>query len=163
MPQLDVSTYAAQLVWLAITFIALYVLMARVGLPSVSSVIELRRNRIGGDLDQAEKLKTEAETIMAAYDRALAEARRAAQETLRQAMEQLNAEAAERQRETAQALQQDIAAAEARIAAARTAALADLSGVATDVARAAAHKLAGIDIGAEEAGSAVETILRERA
>lgn len=162
MPQLDASTYLPQLVWLAITFIALYVLMARVGLPAVSGVIEQRRNQIGGDLDKAEKMKAEAEAVMAAYERALAEARRAAQETLRQAMDGLHAEAAERQRETAQLLQREIAAAEERIAAARTAALADLSNVATDVARAAARKLAGVEIGAEEALGAVKALLHER-
>lgn len=163
MPQLDVSNYAPELVWLAITFIALYVLMAWVGLPAVSSAIEQRRNHIAGDLDKAEEIKNEAEALMAAYEKALAEAHGAAQETLRQAMDKLNAEAAERQRETAHALRQEIAAAEERIGAARRAALADLRGVATEVARAAARKLVGIEFGPEETGIAVDAVLRERA
>jgi F-type H+-transporting ATPase subunit b len=78
-------------------------------------------------------------------------------------VERLNAEAAARQRETAQALQRDIAAAEERIAAARTAALADLRGVATEVARAAVQKLVGIEVGTDDAGRAVDNVLTGRA
>lgn len=163
MPQLDVSTYPSQLVWLAITFIALYVLMAWVGLPAVGTVLEQRRSKIGGDLDKAEQMKAEAEAVMAAYERALAEARAAAQETLRRTVETLNAEAAERQRETVEALKQETTAAEKRIADARGAALADLRTVAAEVARAAARKLTGIEVGAQDAGATVDAILRGRA
>jgi F-type H+-transporting ATPase subunit b len=163
MPQLDVSTYLPQIVWLAITFIALYVLMARVGLPAVGAMLDQRRNKISDDFDKAEQMKTEAEAVMAAYERALAEARVAAQETLRQAMEKLNAEAAERRRETTRELQQEIAAAEQRIAAARAATLVDLRSVATEVARATARKLTGIEVGAEDARVTVDAILHEYA
>lgn len=163
MPQLDVSTYAPQLVWLAIAFIALYALMTWVGLPAVVAVGEQRRRRIGDDLDKAERLKAEAETVMAAYERALAEARQSAQETLRLGVEKLNVEATQRKRETVQAMQQETAAAERRIAEAQKAARQDLRGVAAEVARAAARKLAGIEVAVEDAGGVIDGLLRERA
>ena len=79
MPQLEVSTFAPQLVWLAITFCLLYVLMARIGLPRVGSAIDARRHRIDDDLARASQLKSEAETVMAAYQQTLASARAEAQ------------------------------------------------------------------------------------
>src|SRR6185295_5936293 len=74
-PPLDPGTFAPQLVWLAISFGLLYVLLKRVALPRVGEVIEERADRIRRDLDQAEKLKTETARALAAYEQALAEAR----------------------------------------------------------------------------------------
>ncbi len=45
MPQLDVETFPSQMFWLAVTFILLYLLMSRVGLPRLSAAIEARRQR----------------------------------------------------------------------------------------------------------------------
>ena len=46
MPQLDLSTFPSQLFWLAVVFIVLYVLMARLGLPKIGTVLAERRQRI---------------------------------------------------------------------------------------------------------------------
>ncbi len=162
MPQLDLSTFLPQLVWLAITFAVLYLLMARVGLPRIGGVLEARRGRIEGDLEKAGQMKAEAEAVIAAYERALAEARAEAQQTLKEASDRLTAEAAERQRQLAAKLAAEATAAERRIGEAKTAALANVREVAVEVARAAAAKLIGIDIEAGRAGAAVDAVLRER-
>src|SRR6185437_17126527 len=98
MPQLDVATFPTQLIWLAISFIVLYLVMQAVGLPRLGDVIAARRARIDGDLEKAAQLKNETETVITAYEKALAEARMQAQITLRETTEQLNAQSAERQR-----------------------------------------------------------------
>jgi F-type H+-transporting ATPase subunit b len=163
MPQLDLATFAPQLIWLAITFIALYILMAWVGLPRVSGVLSTRRGRIDGDLEKAGHMKAEAEAVIAAYERALAEARAEAQQTLKETTDRLNAEAAERQRHIAEKLAAETAAAERRIAQAKTAALGNIREVAVEVTRAAAAKLTGSEIDAGRAAAAVDVVMRERA
>lgn len=163
MPQLDLHTFLPQLIWLAITFVLLYALMATLGLPRVQAALARRRGRIDGDLDKAAQMKAEVEAVIAAYERTLAEARARAQATMRETTEELNAEAAERQRQVAERLNAETAAAERRIAEAKRAALANLREVAVEVARAAAAKLAGAEVDAARAGTAVDAVLRERA
>ncbi len=163
MPQLDVSTFPTQLFWLFVSFVVLYVLMAKLGLPRVGRIIAARRSRIDGDLEKAGQMKAEAEAVIAAYERALAEARTQAQQTLKETTERLNAEAAERQRQLAEKLVAETQAAERRIEEAKAAALANLRNVAVDVARAAAAKLTGSDVDAGRAAAAVDAVLRERA
>lgn len=162
MPQLDLATFPPQLVWLAISFIVLYIIMARAGLPRVGGILAARRTRIDGDLERASQMKAEAEAVIAAYERALAEARQQAQQTMKQTTDRLNAEAAERQRKVAEKLGAETAAAERRIAEAKRAALGNVREIAVEVARSAAAKLTGEQIDGARAGAAVEAAMRER-
>src|SRR5579885_570402 len=163
MPQLDVATFPPQLIWLAITFVALYLLMNLWGLPRIRGALEARRTRIEGDIAKAAQMKSEAEAVIAAYERALAEARAQAQATVRDTVERPTAAAAERQHQLAQTLAAETAAAERRIAAAKAEALAHLREVAVEVAQAASLKVAGAALDPQRARAAVDAVLRERA
>ena len=56
-----------------------------------------------------------------------------------------------------------LAEAEGRIGAAKDAALAQIQGVAAEVAKAAVQRLTGIEVAAEEAGATVARVLGEAA
>jgi F-type H+-transporting ATPase subunit b len=163
MPQLDVSTFPPQLVWLAIAFIVLYLLMWKLGLPRVGSVIEARRKRIDDDLARATELKEEAEAAMAAYQRALADARAQAQTTIRERTERFAAEAAERQRQVAATLAEQTKSAEQQIAAAKERAFADIRNVALEVARSVTEKLTDATPDEAKLAPAVDRAMAERA
>ncbi len=162
MPQLDLATFPPQLIWLAITFLALYLVMRAVGLPRVGAVIAARRARIDGDLEKASQLKNETEAVISAYEKALAEARAQAQISLRETTEQLNAQSAERQRKVVEELAKETAAAERRINEAKQQALGSLRDIAIEATREAAQKLTGVALDANRAGSAVDSAMRER-
>src|SRR5512143_4211382 len=78
-PPFQSQTFASQLVWLAIAFVLLYVLMAKLALPKVGRVIENRQKRIEGDVAEAGRLKQQSDEAVAAYEKALADARGRAQ------------------------------------------------------------------------------------
>jgi F-type H+-transporting ATPase subunit b len=162
MPQLDLATFPPQLIWLAITFVALYLVMRAVGLPRVGAVIAARRARIDGDLEKAAQMRNEAEAVIAAYEKALAEARMQAQITLRETTEQLNAVSAERQRKVVEVLGRETAAAERRINEAKQQALGSLRDIAITATREAAEKLTGVALDNARAASAVDGAMRER-
>ncbi len=143
MPQLDISTYAPQLVWLAVTFIVLYVLMAKVALPRVGDVLEERQQRIADDLDQAEKLKLDAEKVLADYEAALAAARSKAHVIAAEMHEKMAAEAAERKARIEAELSAKAKEAEAGIMEARARAMSHVREVAQEVTREIVAKLAG--------------------
>jgi len=159
MPQLDISTFAPQLFWLAVWFVVLYVLMAKLGLPRIASAIDARRQRREDDLAQATALKEEAEAASAAFQQTMAEARAEAQAIVKATTDRLAAEAAERQRALAAALADPIAAAEARIAASKNEALAEVRGIAVDVGRDIVEKLTGAAPDQASMGRAVDHML----
>jgi F-type H+-transporting ATPase subunit b len=163
MPQLDLATFPTQLIWLAITFAALYLVMAYAGLPRLGGIIERRRARIADDLDKAQRMKVEAEAVIAAYEKALAEARAKAQAVLRETANQFSAEAAAQQKKLAERLAIELDAAEKRIEAAKTKALSGLRELAVDVARAASAKLSGREADSSHVAEAVDAVLKEHA
>jgi F-type H+-transporting ATPase subunit b len=159
MPQFDPAVWMPQLVWLAITFVVLYLLMARVALPRVSEVLEDREARINESLRQAERLRHNAEDAVAAYERTIAEVRAKAAAEVRTAREQAAAEAAQRNAELSERLAAEISAAEQRINQAREAAIAGLRDVAITVSGAAVERLIGQRVEATALASAVDAVL----
>lgn len=156
MPQLDATKFAPQIIWLAITFAVLYVLMAKVALPRVAEVLETRADHINDDLRRAEEARAESEAVMQAYEKALAEARGKAQAEARAATASVQAVAEGREKEAAAVLQREAADADARIASAKQAAMANVRSVAAEVAVAAVRRVGGFDVDAGKAAAAVD-------
>ena len=144
MPQLDPEVFSPQLVWLAISFVVLYVVMARVALPRIAEVLEAREDRIAHDLDAAASLKTEAEAALAEYENSIAAARAKAHGLLAQAAERRAKAAAERHAEFGARVAARLRESEAGIAKAKRDALDSIEGVAGEIARAATEKLIGV-------------------
>jgi F-type H+-transporting ATPase subunit b len=143
MPQFDPAVWSPQLIWLAISFVALYFLMARVALPRISDVLEEREFKISDALRKAEGLRDDAEDAAAEYEKMMADARAKAQEEVRTVRERAAAEAAKRHAELNGRLAADIAAAEGRIAAARDEAVAGVREIAEELSAAAIERLLG--------------------
>ena len=112
---LDSATFVPQLVWLALTFGLLYVLLKRFALPRVGEVIEERRERIQRDFEKAEKLKAETEQALASYEQALAEARTKANAIAKDVRDKLAAEVDKERAAVDAQIASKVADAEARI------------------------------------------------
>ncbi|PJK28864.1 F0F1 ATP synthase subunit B' [Minwuia thermotolerans] len=143
MPQLAAETFASQIVWLAITFVILYLIMARVVIPRIGGILEDREQRIRSDLDKAEELKSETDKAIRDYEARLAEARSSAANIVAGMKAEMNAEIDKRRQEIEAELDQRQTEAEKQIAQQRDAALASLDDVACSVTAALVQKLSG--------------------
>jgi len=149
-PPLDSSTFVPQLVWLALTFGLLYLLLRRLVLPRVGEVIEERRERIERDLQKAESLKVETEQALASYEQALAEARTRANALAKDMHAKLAAEVDKERAKLDVQIAQKLADAEARIANSKAKALAGVGEIAGDTAGAIVAKLLGREVSRDE-------------
>jgi F-type H+-transporting ATPase subunit b len=147
---LDSGTFMPQLVWLALTFGLLYVLLKRFALPRVGEVIEERRDRIQRDLEKAEKLKSETEQALASYEQALADARARANAIAKDMREKVAAEVDKERAAVDAQIASKVADAEARIAQSKAKAMAGVAEIAADTAGVVVTKLLGREVTKDE-------------
>ncbi len=144
MPQLDISTYGSQLFWLVVTFVPLYFFVVRAAIPRIGEVLEARQGKIDDDLEIAGERKTEAEKVLADYEKLQAQSRADAQAVIRQAQEEMKAEASAQGAVLSRKLAQQLTEAEQRIATAQNAALSNLDDTVAEAVSAATAKLIGV-------------------
>jgi F-type H+-transporting ATPase subunit b len=154
-PPFDPATFSSQLIWLAITFGALYYVLSRIALPRIGEVIEERRDRIQRDLDEAERLKSETEKALAAYEASLAEARGRAQGIAKENRDRLTADVERKRLEVEAENTRKLEDAERRIAETKARALAQVSEIASETAGSVVERLLGESVGPDEVRRAV--------
>jgi len=159
MPQLDVSFYAPQIFWLFITFVALYLLLARVALPRIGGMIEQRRDRIADDLDEAARFKAQTDDAIAAYEASLATAKAKASAIAQDTRDELNAETDKERLKVEAMLSEKTKEAEVRIAKTKEQAVANIKEVAAETAQAVVQKLIGAKVTKKSAGASVTSVM----
>jgi len=159
-PPFRKDTFASQLVWLAIFFVLLYVLMAKLAIPQIGGIFAARQGRIDDDLEQARRLKAESDETLAAYEKALAEARGRAQTIAAETHTRLNKEAEERRKQLEAALNTELANAESSIAATKAAAMGNVRGIAIEAAGAIVERLIGVTPAPQVVNTAVDAALK---
>src|SRR5450830_1369916 len=143
-PPFQSQTFASQLVWLAIAFVLLYVLMAKVALPRVGAIIESRQKRIADVIADAGRLKQQSDEAVTAYEKALADARARAQVIANETRDR-QAAAADARRKTLEAeLNSKLVEAEKTIATTKQAAMSNVRAIAEDATRAIVERLIGL-------------------
>jgi F-type H+-transporting ATPase subunit b len=163
MPQLDVTTFASQIFWLIVAFSVLYYLLTEKALPRVAEILEARQDRIAADLDEAQRLRAEAQQVLQRHEHEMDEARSHAQAILQRTQVALEDQAAKRHAELEERLQRQLTEAENRIAEAKQAALAELEDVAVTTAQAATERVAGVKVDKRTAQAAVKQLQGEAA
>jgi len=159
-PPFQTDTFASQLVWLAITFAVLYLLIARLAVPRIGGIIEDRAKRIEGDFAAAQKLKEESEAALVAYETALSEARARAQAIANETRDRLHAEGEARRKTIEADLNARLAEAEKTIASTKSAAMTNVRGIALETAAVIVERLIGTTPPAPAVAAAVDDVLK---
>ena len=157
-PPFDPSHYPSQLLWLAVIFGLFYLFLKRTALPRVGSILEVRSQRIAQDVDQAARMKAEADAAVAAYEQELAEARAKANAIGQAASNAARLEAETKRKQIEAELEGKLSKAEARIAKIKSSALAEVSTIAADTAAAIVERLIGSKLDKATVAAAVKAV-----
>jgi len=155
-PPFDSSTFASQLLWLAITFGLFYYLMSKVVLPRISDILEVRSDRIAKDLEEANRFKQESDEAIAAYEQELAEAKSKAHAIATEASDKAKAEADSYRQKVEKELSAKLSTAEDKIAEIKKAALSEVGSIAEDTTSVLVTELLGGKISKADVSAAIK-------
>jgi F-type H+-transporting ATPase subunit b len=142
-PPFDPSHFASQLFWLAISFGAFYFIVSRMALPRIGDILETRAARISKDLNEANAMKVEADSALAAYEQSLATARNNANDIAGKARDAAKADAEKTRTKIEADLAKQMQGAEVRIGDIKNKAMGNLNGIAEETAAAIVGQLLG--------------------
>jgi len=160
LPQLDISTWPNQLLWLAVTFTVGYLLMANVITPRIGAVLNTRRKTISDDLKRAKDANAEAKQMKEAYQSALDTARNTAAEAASKAMAEAKEQAEAAEADLTAKLAKKTKAAETKLSKMRDEAMANIHQVAKDLTLDTVSSVTGIKVKKTDADRALKKVAK---
>jgi F-type H+-transporting ATPase subunit b len=162
LPQFNTATWPSQIFWMAIFFTILYVVFSKSVLPALGGTIQSRADYIADNLQKAEALSAEAESLRAEVDAAfksagnqagtyVTEAETAAKTKLDSALTAFRGR-----------YEDEVSKTEHNIESAKKSAMADMEKIAASLAAQAAEKIAGIPASESGAESVVKSINQKK-
>jgi F-type H+-transporting ATPase subunit b len=161
MPQFETHFLTPMLFWTAVSFVLLLLLLKRFALPGLMEVLEGRRDRIREDLEAAERMRQEADALKAEHEAALKATKAAADEVIARAQEKATKLLADNEARMKEEADRIIAEAHRTIEQERTQAVAELKGLAADLAVTAAEKFVAANMDEATQARLVEESLAE--
>jgi F-type H+-transporting ATPase subunit b len=147
--------------WIAITWLIVVGLLFRPVARGITGALDKRRDRISQRIEDAERLRAEAQEMLAAYQKKQREALKEAQAIIAQAKAEAERLAAEASKELDETLKRRERQALDRISQAEADALREVRNTAIDIAVAAARRLLAENLPAEKAAELIDAAIKD--
>lgn len=161
MPQFDFSVFPSQLFWLVICFFTMLFVMSKFIIPKTAEMVNLRREKIDGDLERAAEIKEQVEQALEKYNKALQDANVKANISLQKTKDELAETINRRQADLSARLKSEIEAGEKKIAASKEKALQKVEEASAELAVEVLNKLGFGGIKLKDAAYAVKSLKEE--
>jgi len=115
MPQLNPEFWIAQIFWLILIFSSLYLIIWKIFLPRITYSIENRKSRIVNDLDEAQKLKDNAEKKLKEYNEIIEKSKKEAKKIIDDSKKKLDRDIGNKKQEFNDEIDKELTATEKEI------------------------------------------------
>ena len=147
--------------WVAVSFLAFVGLLVKMGVPGQSTtMLDDRASLIRKELDEARRLRDEAQDLLADYQRKQRAADDEAKAIIEQARREAEAIKADSERNLKESLERRTRMAEEKIARAEAQAVGEVRAAAVDLAMKASERLIGTHMGADQGKALVDNSIK---
>ena len=132
MPQLNPEFWIAQIFWLILIFSSLYLIIWKIFLPRITYSIENRKSRIVKDLDEAQKLKDNAEKKLKEYNEIIEKSKKEAKKIIDDSKKKLDRDIENKKQKFNDEIEKELAATEKEIKDLKKTSTSNVADIATE-------------------------------
>ena len=147
--------------WVAFTWLIVVALLARPVFRGITAGLDMRRQKIKARIEDAERLRAEAQELLATYQKKQRDALKEAENMVAHAKAEAERLAAQHAQELEALLKRREQQALERIAQAEAEALREVRNTAVDIAMAATRKLIGQTLTSDKASALVDAAIKD--
>ena len=161
MPQLDPEFWTAQIFWLILIFLALYVINWKIFLPKITNSIENRKSRIINDLSEAEKLKENAEKIHIEYNKIISDARKEAIKIINENKKKLESDIENKKRKFSEEIEKELSNAEKEIKNLKKESVLNINKIAKEISSEIVKQVIGSDVNMSNVSAIIDDVSKK--
>tara|TARA_B100001996_G_C18519865_1_gene538834 strand:- start:166 stop:705 length:540 start_codon:yes stop_codon:yes gene_type:complete len=162
MPQLNPEFWASQIFWLTIIFLSLYLIIWKIFLPKITYSIENRKSRIVNDLNEAQKLKENAEKKLIEYNKIIENAKKEAKKIVEENKKKLDKDIEIKKQKFNQDMEKEFDEVEKQIKDLKKSSVSNINKIASDTASEIVKEFMGTEVNRSSVAAIVNDIVKKK-
>ena len=162
MPQLNPEFWMAQIFWLILIFSILYLIIWRIFLPKITYSIENRKSRVINDLDEAQKLKENAEKKLNEYNKIIENSKREAKKIIDEGKKKLDKDIQLKKQKFDEEIEKELISAEKEIKNLKQSSISNISKIAIETSEEIINKIIGTEVNKSNVSAIVDEVIKRK-
>ena len=162
MPQLNTEFWAAQIFWLILIFVSLYIVIWKIFLPKITYNIENRKSRVVNDINEAQKLKENAEKKLKEYNKIIQDSKKEAKKIIEENRKKLNIDIEKKKQKFNKEIEEELLAVEKEIKILKKSSIIDINKIAVDVTSELIKQIVGTEVNKSNVSAIVDDISKTK-
>ena len=162
MPQLDPKFWIAQIFWFILVFSSLYFIVSKIFLPKITLTIENRKSKIVNDLNEAQKLKENAEVKLKEYNKIIENSKKDAQKIISDGRKKLNEDIEIKKKKFDAEIEKELQAVEKEIKELKKNSISDVAKIAESASIEIIKQIIGAEVNKSNVSAIVSDIINKK-
>ena len=162
MPQLNTEFWASQIFWLILIFSILYIIIWKIFLPKITDIIENRKSRIIGDLNETQKLKENAEKKLREYNKIIEDTKKEAKRIIEDNKKKLENDIKSKKQKFNEEIEKELMSVEKEIKSLKKLSISSINKIAAEVSFEVIKQLVGTSVNMSNVSAIVEDISKKK-
>ena len=146
MPQLNTEFWASQIFWLILIFSILYIIIWKIFLPKITEIIENRKSRIISDLNEAQKLKENAEKKLNEYTKIIEDTKKEAKRIIEDNKKKLENDIKSKKQKFNEEIEKELISVEKEIKSLKKSSISSINKIAVEVSSEVIRQIVGAEM-----------------